>query len=311
MSLASVTQGDLMSHLRLIASALFALLCAGCASLGKPTSLADLEPDPTAGVDASRGLPRRVTHRRSGVVLRLVPGDASANALFLAVTELTVGSWRRSVAETGYRSDAERGVPDDPDHPAAGAVTATPAGGRAVHEQANWSRIFPLLGTEELRDDLPVLYLSAADAVAFTAHFGLRLPTAAEWERAARAGAATRFPWGDEGVDACRHANLQDRAGARRFPEFNVPVPCDDGYAVIAPVASFAPNAAGFFDLVGNVEEWCVVANHTHSHYELVGGSWVADADGATFAQRASLNQHARRDFIGFRPALAIELPAN
>jgi len=32
-----------------------------------------------------------------------------------------------------------------------------------------------------------------------------------------------------------------------------VPVPCDDGFAVIAPVGSFAPNAAGFFDLVGNV----------------------------------------------------------
>lgn len=300
-----------MTHLRSVASALSVLLCAGCATLAQPISLADLEPDPAAGVDARSGLPKRATHRRSGVVLRLVPGDATANALFLAETELTVGSWRRFVAETGYRSDAERGVPDDPDHAAVGAFTATPAGGREWHEQANWSRIFPLLGTEELRDDLPVLYLSAADAVAFTAHFGLRLPTVAEWERAARAGATTRFPWGDEGGDACGHANLQDRAGARRFPEFNVPVPCDDGFAVVAPVASFAPNAAGFFDLVGNLEEWCVGAKHTQSSYELVGGSWVADADGATFAQRASLRQHARRDFIGFRPALAIELPGN
>jgi len=300
-----------MSHLRLLASALLALLCAGCASLARPISLADLEPDPAAGVDASSGLPNRATHRRSGVVLRLVPGNATANALFLAETELTVGSWRRFVAETGYRSDAERGVPDDPDHAAVGAFTATPAGGREWHEQASWSRIFPLLGTESLRDDLPVLYLSAADAVAFTAHFGLRLPTAAEWERAARAGATTRFPWGDEGGDACRHANLQDRSGARRFPEFNVPVPCDDGFAVVAPVASFAPNAAGFFDLVGNVEEWCAAKSGTQSHYELVGGSWVADADGATLTQRASLRPHARRDFIGFRPALAIALPGN
>jgi formylglycine-generating enzyme required for sulfatase activity len=293
----------------LVASALLSLLGAGCATLAQPISLEGLEPDPAAGVDARSGLPKRATHRRSGVVLRLVPGEATANALYLAETELTVGSWRRFVAETGYRSDAEWGVTDDPAHAAVGAFTATPAGGREWHEQANWSRIFPLLGTEELRDDLPVLYLSAADAVAFTAYFGLRLPSAAEWERAARAGATTRFPWGDEGGDACRRANLQDRAGARRFPEFNVPVPCDDGFAAVAPVASFAPNAAGFFDLVGNVEEWCVDADHTPSHYELVGGSWVADADGATFAQRASLHQHARRDFIGFRPALAIELP--
>jgi sulfatase modifying factor 1 len=121
-----------------------------------------------------------------------------------------------------------------------------------------------------------------------------------------RAGATTRYPWGDDPAGACKFANLQDRAGARRFREFNVPVPCDDGFALVAPVASLQPNALGFFDLVGNLEEWCRTAPDSSADHELTGGSWVADADGAARTHRASLDRHARRDFLGFRPALSV-----
>lgn len=285
----------------LLALALLGLLLASCASR---TPLAGLEPDPKAGVDAASGLPRRATHRTSGVVLRLVPSAGTAAAFYLAESELTVGAWRRFAKLSGYLSDAERGVPDD--RFTVGAFSAVPSGNREWSELARWDRIFPLLGTEELRDELPALYLSAADAEAYAAHFGLRLPTAAEWERAARAGSTTRFPWGDDPAMACRHANLQDRAGARRFPEFNVPLPCDDGFALVAPVASLEPNAWGFFDLIGNVEEWCVANARAAEPYALTGGSWVSDADGAAVDHRASLSRNARRDFIGFRPALSI-----
>ena len=282
-------------------ASLLALLAAAC---GAPRSHTVLRPDPDAGVEDLSGLPLLVTHPPSGVRLRLVPPTAAEPAFYLAETELTVGSWRRFVAQSGYRTDAERGVPDD--RYTIGAFSALPSGGREWSEQASWQRIFPLLGTEQLREDLPALYLSAADAEAYAAHFGLRLPTASEWERAARAGAQTRYPWGDDPADAGRYANLQDRAGARRFPEFNVPLSTDDGFALVAPAASLQPNAWGFFDLVGNVEEWCSAGSGAGEQYLLTGGSWVADADGATLTQRASLPPHARRDFIGFRPALSI-----
>lgn len=276
---------------------------AGCV-VPRPPLPAGLTADRRAGVDTGTGHPLRVVHSPSGVTLRLVPGTAITSPFYLAETELTVAAWRRFVAASGYRTDAERGVPED--RFTVGAFSAVPSGGREWSERARWDQIFPLLGTEVLRDDLPVLYVSAADAEAYVAHFALRLPTTAEWERAARAGATTRFPWGDEPNGACRSANLQDQAGVRRFPDFNVPLACDDGFALVAPVASLLANALGFFDMIGNVEEWCAAAPGTGAGFELVGGSWVADADGAALSHRASLDRHARRDFIGFRPALSI-----
>ena len=131
----------------------------------------------------------------------------------------------------------------------------------------------------------------------------------ADGEESPRCKVRERLPapsFGDEPNGACRSANLQGQAGVRRFPDFNVPLACDDGFPLVAPVASLQANALGFFDMIGNVEEWCAAAPGTGAEFELAGGSWVADADGAALSHRASLDRHARRDFIGFRPALSV-----
>jgi formylglycine-generating enzyme required for sulfatase activity len=83
------------------------------------------------------------------------------------------------------------------------------------------------------------------------------LPTEAEWEWAARfAGqeVGLLFPWGAEMPPPDRAGNYADVTAASLLP--TTLVTYNDGYAVSAPVGSYAANSYGVFDLGGNVAEW-------------------------------------------------------
>jgi sulfatase modifying factor 1 len=96
--------------------------------------------------------------------------------------------------------------------------------------------------------DLPAVLVHWADARRFCAWAGGRLPTEAEWERAARGRSGRRYPWGH-----VYNAFLANH-GRTSWDELDD----SDGFLELAPVGSFPDGAGegGIVDLSGNVEEW-------------------------------------------------------
>jgi formylglycine-generating enzyme required for sulfatase activity len=166
------------------------------------------------------------------------------------------------------------------------------------------------------RPDYPVSLVTWDDARDFCSFRGARLPTEAEFERAARGPSARRFPWGERVND--RLAN-HGRLGVDESD-------ASDGYAELAPVGSFASGRTpdGFLDLAGNVAEW--VADRYATQYPetpatdpqgpdaasatsarvVRGGSYVSPMAWLRGAARGARLPSDRRPSIGFRCARSL-----
>ena len=125
---------------------------------------------------------------------------------------------------------------------------------------AHWRRPFGDGSDIAGKDSHPVVQIAYPDAGAYAAWANRRLPTEAEWEYAAAAGATTTYAWGDEPtVDG----NLMANTWQGRFPYRNDGAL---GWVGTSPVGTFAPNAFGLFDMIGNVWEWTTTPYSARGH---------------------------------------------
>ena len=82
------------------------------------------------------------------------------------------------------------------------------------------------------------------------------LPTVTQWEYACRAGTETRYSFGNDLSLFPQYANFPDKSSGSSREERTAKY--DDGFARLAPVGSFRPNAWGLYDMHGNVSEFCL-----------------------------------------------------
>ena len=192
------------------------------------------------------------------------------------VCAVTNADFAAFAAESGYETDAER---FGWSFVFAGLLPDGFAPTRAAADAPWWRQVMgadwrhpegPASGIER-REDHPVVHVSWSDAAAYAAWAGKRLPSEAEWERAARGGLeGKRFPWGDELTPG---GEQRMNVWQGEFPVRNSE---EDGWYGTCPAGAFAPNGFGLHNMTGNVWEWCfdwfdVFAHQTNGRRDPAG----------------------------------------
>jgi serine/threonine-protein kinase len=165
-------------------------------------------------------------------------------------------------------------------------------------------------------DNYPVLYIDWGMARTYCDWRGARLPTEAEWEKAARGENSFIYSWGDE--FACHKGNFDDE---NQIDDYVVPGgPNCDGYPDTAPVHSYPAGASsyGVLDMNGNVWEWVnsqaqafpYIADdgrespNSDSLRVVKGGAFTANDYFSRSSNRRFLSPVTADDVTGFRCAM-------
>jgi formylglycine-generating enzyme required for sulfatase activity len=225
----------------------------------------------------------------------------------IGATLVTNAEWQAFVTATGFVTLAERegwsfvfgGLLPDDFPPTQGVVGAE---WWRVVEGSNWCHPEGPHSDVAGRDDHPVIHINWDEAQAYARWVGGRLPSEAEWEKAARGGLdQARYPWGDELEPEGEHrCNIWQGI----FPSENT---ADDGWIGPSPVRSFPPNGYGLFDVAGNTWEWTADWFDERSRQRVVrGGSYLCHdsyCNRYRVGARSSNTPDTTTGNIGFRVA--------
>ncbi len=155
------------------------------------------------------------------------------------------------------------------------------------------------------REGHPINCVDWHQARAYCQWRGARLPSEAEWEKAARGTDGRKYAWGNRGYgSANKVANIADATAKREKGWSWAAADYDDGYTATSPVGSF-PNGAspyGALDMIGNVWEWTSDWYSTSRKYRVFrGGSWRDMPRYARASRRNRVVPAPRYELVGFR----------
>lgn len=266
-----------MAGVRAAAGAAFALLLPAAAARAEPLDLVPI-PGGTFIMGDARG-------------------DANESPKSVVVApfaimrfEVTNAQFRAFVARTGYVTDAEK----------AGVGWVWTDRWRQV-PGADWRHPSGPDSSIAGKDDHPVVQASQRDADRFCRDHGLRLPTEAEWEFAARGTDGRRYPWGNE---------PPVQGGATRRANFGTVACCaadgSDGYETTAPVGRFPAGRSpfGVDDMAGNVWEWTADPFPARAgEVSLRGGGWGNNPYCLRVSYRHGNPPNIGLNMVGFRCA--------
>ncbi len=214
--------------------------------------------------------------------------DVSVDGFFMDITEVTNAQFKKFVDATGYKTIAERAVdwqemkkqlPEGTPKPHDSILqpgsltfkkTKTPIENLYDFLQwwqwtigANWKKPRGPESSIDGKENEPVVQIAYEDAQAYCKWANRRLPTEAEWEKAARGNQGNSiYFWGDDVSELPAMANSWEGL----FPFKNLK---NDGYEYRAKVKSYAPNDFGLYDMAGNVWEWTSDWYHTNYYKKL------------------------------------------
>jgi formylglycine-generating enzyme required for sulfatase activity len=212
---------------------------------------------------------------------------------YISKFEVTVAEFQEFVNDTGYLTDAKKGV-----------------GSYSYNDEGEWSEINNINwrkpGLWETEPNQPVVLVSWNDVTEYTKWLRLktgkafRLPTEQEWEFACRFGSDTNFTWGDNPIEGKGKINALDS-----YFQF------EDGFKYVAPVGSYEPNANGLYDMLSNVWEWCSspyvkqylieLKNPESDEYVDRGGGWDSPPFNARISNRGAAGSKFNTINLGFR----------